>query len=181
MNEFLTEEALFEALKARDSDAQTVLHEKIIPGLSGCSFKIVKDKELAQDIAKRKFWDCLAKIDEIKNYRHLVNTLFKATKNRSLNYVRDQKGVSKTPFDPNDLDDMPDPETTNEIIQSEVQAFVREQIAQLSGINQVIAQRAFIEGWTSKDLANLLKVTRSSIDNKRTRLGAQIRNAFRKK
>lgn len=142
MNKFLTDEDLFEALKVRNNDAQTVLHEKIIPGLIGCSFKIVKDMEQAQDIAKRKFWDCLAKIDEIKNYRHLVNTLFKATRNRSLNYVRDQIGGSNTNFDPNDLDEMSDPATTNEVITSEVQAFVREQIARLSELDQLIAQRA---------------------------------------
>jgi DNA-directed RNA polymerase specialized sigma24 family protein len=180
MKRFLTNEDLFEALKADNDHAKTQLYYEIFPGLCNCSFKIVKEKEQAHTIATDRFWKCLARIREMKDYDHLVKTLFTATRNLSLNYIRDKGDWNNRHLDPIHLETVPDNDTLNEIAANEVEAFVRKLIDRYTNEDHKMAQKAILEGWKAKDIATLLQLDKKRVENKITRIKAELRDALRK-
>jgi len=181
MKQLLTDEALFEALKKKNRDAAiTKLYEKVFPGLCNCAFRVVKHEDWARDIATDRFWKCLALVENMNGYDDLVRILYTATKRLSLNYIRKNRNWEEVYIEPIDLEEMPDAETMQEIEKSEVQAFVRKQISLLTGDDKIIVQMAYIEGRSNKEIAEQLGITVRSIEGKRFRLIARLRDALRK-
>ena len=180
MKQFSTKEALFEALKARNSHAQVQFYRNVFPGLCVWSNKIVRDPEMARTIATDRFWKYLSEMDRWKNYKHLVNALYRTTKHRSLNYVRKVKDWNVIDLESSELEEQPDQDTENAIRKNEVLAYIREIIAGMEGNEKIVAQRAYLEGKTSKDIAELLNKSTKSVENMRTRIIAKIKEALRK-
>lgn len=180
MKKFANNSDLFLALKAHNQFAHKALFDEIYPGLCNCALKIVKDKEQARDIAIDRFRKCLALIEEMVDYDHLINNLFAATINLSLNYVRDESKWNKRRTDPILLEEAPDHTTTNEITRNDVVTFIKKQIAGYNQTNKKVAYYALIEGWTTKDIANELNIGKKNVQNRRTRILKKVRDALRK-
>ena len=182
MKEIMTDEDLFAALKKGNRHALAQFYHQVVPGLKVYSVKIVKDQEMAHEIAIIKVCVCLQKIHGFETYDDWKKYLFKSIKNRCLNYLRDKKrqGPGDISCDPDDMDLITTPDIIREIIISEVQGFTLEIIAGISGKRRGIAIRTLIEGWSSKELAELYKESKSSIDSERNRAKTYIVDFFKK-
>jgi RNA polymerase sigma-70 factor (ECF subfamily) len=181
MKQLLTDEALFEALKKTNRDrAITQLYLEVFPSLYKSASKIVKDDDWAHDIATDRFWKCLDLVENMKGYDDLVKILYTATKHLSLNFIRKNRNWEEVYMEPIDMEEMPDEETMHEIEKNEVRAFVRKQIYLLTGDDKVIVQMAYFEDRTNKEIAEQLGKNVRSVEGKRLRLMARLRDAFRK-
>lgn len=185
MKKFSDKEILFEALKANNRKAQRVFYEEVFPKLCKSSFKLVKNREAARDIAIDRFQKCLARVQEMDNYQQLVGVLFTANKNLSLNYLRDEGDWDKYRTDPIDLDVVPDNATMNDIIECEIEAkmikaAIRKHMANDNEINKKVAELAFIELWTNQEIADELGISVKSVKNRKCRMLPGLRDALRK-
>jgi RNA polymerase sigma-70 factor (ECF subfamily) len=180
MDKFSNREFLFDKLKAYDSKAQKALYNEVFPKLCKISFKIVKNREEAKDIAIDRFQKCLAIVREMENYEHLLSVLFTATKNLSFNYLRDKGNWNKRHLDPIHLDKVADNTTMNDIIEHEIEAAIRNYMADDNEINRMVAQLAFVEGLSNQEIVDLLGIDEKSVRNRKSRMLPGLRDALRK-
>lgn len=180
MDKFSNKESLFERLKAYDRKAQKALYDEVFPKLCKSSFKIVKNREEAEDIAIDRLRLCLQKVQEMENYEHLVRWLFIATRNLSFKYLRKEGDRNKLRQNPIHLDQVEDNATMNEIIEHEIEASIRNHMADDNFINKMVAQLAFIDGMTNPEIADLLGISEKSVRNRKSRMRPGLKEALQK-
>jgi RNA polymerase sigma factor (sigma-70 family) len=180
MDKASAKEVLFEGLKEHDRWAQKAFFNSIFPWLCKCSFNIVRNKEDAEDIAIDRFEICLSNVRNMNGYAHLVDYLFKSTRNSSLNYLRDKGKWKKRRVDPIYLNEVPDNATMNEIMKYEMEEDLKSHMADENEINQAVARMAFVEELSNSEIADLLGITEKSVRDRKSRMRPGLKDAFKK-
>ena len=179
MKKFLNKDDLFKALQENDRRAQRQFFDEVYPKLCKSSFRIVKDREDAREIASNRLEKYLEEVKEMENYRQLIVQLFIATKRLSLNCLRDNKGWRQHLIDPVVLNELPDKVTINEIEENKAEVFVRSFLAGHSPLNRSIAELALFEELPNPEIAKSLHITEKTVRTRKSRILDKLRKAMK--
>lgn len=129
------------------------------------SFGILKSRELSEEVASDVLlmvWEKRKQLLEIKNVKHYA---FVATKNKSLNILKQHTGRDCLSLDEVDLDiqlNSPSPESI--FIQGEMRAKLDQAIASLPKQCKIVFQLVKEEGFSYKEVADILGLSTKTVD-----------------
>lgn len=87
----LSDEELFKLVKCDNSNALKILFKRFYQNLCYFSFSYVKDQQISEEVVADIFINLWEKRDKINIDVKVKSYLYTAVKNRSLNYLRDNK------------------------------------------------------------------------------------------
>ncbi|QNL48666.1 sigma-70 family RNA polymerase sigma factor [Olivibacter sp. SDN3] len=154
--------------------AYVELFKELFEPLRKFSYSILKSAELAEEVASDVLfilWDKRKQLMDVKNVKHYA---FIAAKNRSFNSLKQQTGKEVLSLDDVDMDIQlysPSPEAI--FIHGEMKIKLEQSIAKLPKQCKLIFQLVKEEGFSYKEVAELLGVSTKTVD-------AHLVNAMKK-
>ena len=152
-----SEEELVISLQSRDRQAFSYLYDNYAPALNGAIYKLVENRELAEDILQEAFikiWNNIASYDAAKG--RLFTWMINITRNLTIDTLR-SKGYKKQQQisgDENSVSNYAD-STTSEKFDS---LGIRKHLANLKPEQRSIIDLAYFNGYTQEEIAKALEV-----------------------
>lgn len=129
------------------------------------AFKFVSDKDQAEDIVQDvfvKFWD---KYDSFSEIEHIKSYLFKATKNKAIEYIRSNNRRSDLHEDVSVINDILNPkevEKIDELIRIEK---IKNAIELLPAKCKEIFKLSKLNGYTYQEIADIRSISKKTVEN----------------
>lgn len=144
---------LFHRAQAQDEHALELLYERYEKLLFSFSFRMTKNKFLAEEIVQdvfTKIWSGQRNFDESKG--KFSSWLLTVTRNATIDMLRKQK---ETPYEINERDALHDssPSTEDQIEWKERSEEVREAVSKLTGDQQQIVELFYFKGMSQVKIA----------------------------
>lgn len=165
----LSDQDLIIRLRAGESTALDELFRRYYVDLCRTALRFVNDEQEAEDIVQNLFislWEKRASQQE--NLGSVGPYLRRAVRNRSLNYLRDQKRI---PIDEGDV-----PETLaakdfadDELTQDELRDRIHTAIDALPERCRLVFVMSKLEDMTHKEIAGALEISPKTVENQMTR------------
>lgn len=145
------------------------LFKKLYPRLCDFANYILKDKELAEDMAQDAFIIYLEQRDKISdNFNAVKSFLYTAVKNACLNKIR-HNNVVEVYNKKNPLDIYTDPKILEEIIHAEVVAEIYEKINALPKGCAMIIRYGYLEGLSNSEIAKVMNISINTVKSQKKR------------
>lgn len=153
----------FHLFQQGDERAFRVVFEKYYRPVSFFAAEVLKDELFAEDIVSetfRKAWDARARFS---TRRHLENFLYLVTRNGCISHLRSQRVVQSTDLEWVRLAEERQSDTAMDLerVQTQLMELIYEKIAELPGGD--ILRMSYIEGKSTKEIADELKITEGNV------------------
>jgi RNA polymerase sigma-70 factor, ECF subfamily len=148
-----SEEELVLQLQSRNQQAFAYLYDNYAGALNGVIYRLVEDKELAEDILQEAFvkvWNNFSNYDATKG--RLFTWMLNLTRNLTIDTLRSKgyKTQSKISGDENTVSNLTDNNTTAEKFDA---IGVRKQLANLKPEQRIIIDMAYFNGYTQDEIS----------------------------
>lgn len=175
-NQKYTESELVQLLQRRDQQAFSYLYDNYAPALNGVIFRMVEEKQLAEDILQEAFikiWDNFASYDATKG--RLFTWMMNLTRNLTIDTLRSKgyKKQMKISADENSVSNITDKNSNADRFDA---IGVRKQLANLIPDQRVIIDMAYFNGYTQDEISKEIGIPLGTV---KTRMRAAI-NELRK-
>ena len=153
--------ALVGRVRAGDVDAYDELVRRHMQRAHAVAFRLLGNREDAEDLVQDAFIQALDKIDSFDIERPFAPWFFRILTNRGLNLRQSRalRAVSEIPDDTASSDDSPELSAERE----ELRSRLREAVATLPERQQLIVQLFEIDGWTSAEVAKALGISDGTV------------------
>lgn len=156
------------------------LFDKYYQALCFFSSSFVKDSEVAKDIVHDSFvhfWNNIEEVDSRMEKR--VGYLYQSVRNRSLNYIRDNKIQNKVRDNIKNTTDSWEKEHLYALMQSEVYGMLNNALDQLPKQCRKVMKMAYIMGLKEKEISDKLGITLSSVKSHKQRGKALLKERLK--
>jgi RNA polymerase sigma factor (sigma-70 family) len=148
-----SEEELILSLQQRDQQAFSYLYDNYAPALNGVIYRMVEEKELAEDILQEAFikiWDNFAQYDSSKG--RLFTWMINLTRNLTIDTLRSKsyKKQQKISADENSVSNLPGNHSGAERFDT---IGLRKQLENLKPEQRTIIDLAYFNGYTQDEIA----------------------------
>jgi RNA polymerase sigma factor (sigma-70 family) len=148
-----SEEELVLLLQSRNQQAFSYLYDNYAGALNGVIYRLVEDKELAEDILQEAFikiWNNFSNYDATKG--RLFTWMLNLTRNLTIDTLRSKgyKKQSKISGDENAVSNLADNNTTTEKFDA---IGVRKQLSNLKPEQRIIIDMAYFNGYTQDEIS----------------------------
>jgi RNA polymerase sigma-70 factor, ECF subfamily len=148
-----SEEELVLQLQSRNQQAFAYLYDNYAGALNGVIYRLVEDKELAEDILQEAFvkiWNNFSNYDAAKG--RLFTWMLNLTRNLTIDTLRSKgyKKQSKISGDENTVSNLADNNNTAERFDA---IGVRKQLANLKPEQRIIIDMAYFNGYTQDEIS----------------------------
>ena len=156
---------LLDHIKKDDPLALKALFIKYYNPLCYFSFQIVKSTELAEETVSDVFAELWIKRNRINIQTSFKSYLYTAVKNRSINYYKQEKRISK-PIEPNQLHLVTSEAQTDQIVnQQDLEKQIEELLNQLPEKRGLIFRMNRIDGLSYQEIADILSISIHTVQN----------------
>jgi RNA polymerase sigma-70 factor (family 1) len=158
-----------------DQESFGMLFDHFYPQLFRYSLYYVRQPHFAEEVISDVFYKLLTNNKELREIKNIGYYLYKAVKNQSLTFLRDQK--NKISFGPITQEEdyfiagTSDPE--NQLIDKESLLLVEEAVNKLPAQRQLVFRLIREEGMNYKEVADLLNISPRTVE---THLGLAIKD-----
>lgn len=172
-----SEDELRKLFRQAPEEAMEVLFREHYPSICRTILRIVPDPGIAEDIAQEVFFELWRKRDKIE-----VNTSFgaylrRAARNRSLNYLRDQKvplaGEDQLPILEN-----AQPDADQKIAARDLQAVIDRAVDELPARCRLVFTLSRFEDMTYQQIADELDISIKTVENQISKALRLLREAI---
>ena len=158
------DQAILEQLRKGEEAAIDVLFRKYYTFLCRVVVRVVKDENVAEDLAQEVFFDLWRKRDTLHINTSLKAYIRRAGVNRSLNYIRDQR----LPLE--DEEKMPDvsarqPNAIDQLETSELKALIDQAIDRLPERCRIVFTLSRFEQLSYKEISDKLGISVKTVEN----------------
>jgi RNA polymerase sigma-70 factor, ECF subfamily len=166
-----SEEELVEQLQNRNQQAFSYLYDNYAAALNGIIYRLVEDKELAEDILQEAFvkiWNNFASYDTTKG--RLFTWMLNLTRNLTIDTLRSKgyKKQSKISGDENSVSNF----TDNKAIAEKFDALgIRKQLSNLKPEQRSIIDMAYFNGYTQDEISKEMGIPLGTV---KTRMRSAI-------
>ena len=166
-----TEEELIFALQQQDQQAFSYLYDNYSGALFGLIYKMVNDKELAEDILQEAFvkiWNNFSTYDSVKG--RLFTWMINLTRNLTIDTLRSKgyKKQSKIRSDENSVNNLSD---STHVAEKFDAMGIRKQLTLLTNDQKQIIDLAYFGGFTQDEISKQLGIPLGTV---KTRMRAAI-------
>ena len=161
-----TEEELIFLLKQKNQQAFSYLYDNYSSALNGIIYRIVEDRELAEDILQEAFvkiWNNLDSYDTAKG--RLFTWMLNITRNLTIDTLR-SKGYKKQSKISNDENSVSNLKDNNYTLEKFDAIGLRKHIANLKPDQQKIIDLAYFTGYTQEEIAKELAMPLGTVKTK---------------
>lgn len=145
------------------------LFRKLYPRLCDFANYLLKDKEIAEDMAQDAFIVYLEQHEKISdNFNAVKSFLYTAVKNACLNKLRHSKVVDVY-NKKNPLDIYTDPKLLEGIIHAEVIAEIHEKINSLPHGCAMVIRYGYLEGLSNSEIAKSMNISVNTVKSQKKR------------
>ncbi|MGI6073762.1 MAG: RNA polymerase sigma factor [Fermentimonas sp.] len=151
--------ALFMLLKKRDKEAFAMIYKKYHRYLYAIALKYLKNEQLAEDVVQHvfvKLWENTSKIDIEIN---LKNYLYTMTKNRILNYFRDNKEAIYLSYENSQTDLVEPHDIVKSFEKRQMNALLYEAIDKLPPQKREVCIRKLESDDTNQQIADKMNIS----------------------
>lgn len=166
-----SEEELVEQLQVRNQQAFSYLYDNYAAALNGVIFKLVEDKELAEDILQEAFvkiWNNFSSYDAAKG--RLFTWMINLTRNLTIDTLRSKgyKKQRKISSDENSVSNL----TDNAAVAEKFDALgIRNQLSNLKPEQRSIIDMAYFNGFTQDEISKEMGIPLGTV---KTRMRSAI-------
>ena len=145
------------------------LFKKLYPRLCDFANYLLKDKDLAEDMAQDAFMVYLEQREEIStNFNAIKSFLYTAVKNACLNKIR-HNNVVDVYNKKNPLDIYTDPKILEGIIHAEVISEIYEKISALPQGCEMVVRYSYLQGLSNGKIAELMNISINTVKSQKKR------------
>lgn len=145
------------------------LFKKLYRRLYDFAYYLLKDKELAEDVAQDAFVVYLEQQDSIAaNFNAVKSFLYTTVKNACLNKIR-HNNVVDVYHKNNPLDIYSDPQILEGIIHTEIIAEIYDQINALPPGCAMVIRYGYLEGLSNSEIAKLMNISINTVKSQKKR------------
>jgi RNA polymerase sigma-70 factor (ECF subfamily) len=184
MKSYASDIALFNAFHRGEEAAIQAVYQIHFKPLCFFAQRIVADKEDAEDIVTNIFIKMLGKRDEFENLSNVKSFLYLATKNTCLNHLRDSQrheAAHKQIRFLNAEGDENENAIDEEMMRFEVLQAIYAEIEKLPGRRKEIFKLLFIEGLSTNQVSERLKISVQTVRTQKARALLLIKSELLKK
>jgi RNA polymerase sigma-70 factor (family 1) len=174
------ESELLRRIAAGDEKAYTEVYQTFFPSLVSFIIKIVKIRQVAEDIANEIFLNLWQRREKLDSIQSLNAYLFTAARNRSINalkaIVRSQSAMNQVrqSFQPRSID------AETNLLGKEYVSFIKEQIAELPPKAKQVFTLCREEGLSYEQVAFKLGISRNAVKGHMVASIKKLRTAVEK-
>ena len=166
-----SEEELVAQLQSRNQQAFSYLYDNYAAALNGIIYRLVQDKELAEDILQEAFvkiWNNFSSYDTTKG--RLFTWMLNLTRNLTIDTLRSKgyKKQSKISSDENSVSNYAD---NNDTIEKFDAIGVRKQLSNLKPEQRSIIDMAYFSGYTQDEISKEMGIPLGTV---KTRMRSAI-------
>lgn len=166
-----SEEILVVQLQSKDQQAFSYLYDNYSGALNGIIYRLVEDKELAEDILQEAFikiWNNFSHYDPGKG--RLFTWMLNITRNLTIDTLR-SKGYKKQSKISNDANSVSNFAEDNKIAERFDAMGIRKQLANLKPEQRIVIDLAYFNGYTQDEIS---KETGVPLGTVKTRMRSAI-------
>ena len=138
------------------------------------AFKLIRDKNEAEDIAMDAFLCLLNKEEELKNINSVKSFLYKITYNKCVDYIRKQQSKNNYSHYIH-FNEVLEILGTNEVVTAQVLQAIYEEIEKLPERQKIIFRAIYLEGKNTSIIANELNISQQTVLNQKSKAIQNIR------
>ncbi len=153
-------------LNARDHEAFKQLFREFFQDIAYYSSKILKDTDIAEDIAQEVFIRLWEKENHFENYLALKSSLYLSARNCCLNYIKHHNIVVE--HAQNLIQEEADEQTWDTIVESEIISLLSDYIRHLPGECAKIMELV-MQGYNSTEISSLTGASSSTVRSQKQR------------
>ena len=153
-------------LNARDHEAFKQLFREFFQDIAYYSSKILKDTDIAEDIAQEVFIRLWEKENHFENYLALKSYLYLSARNCCLNYIKHHNIVVE--HAQNLIQEEADEQTWDTIVESEIISLLSDYIRHLPGECAKIMELV-MQGYNSTEISSLTGASSSTVRSQKQR------------
>lgn len=143
--------------------------KRLYPRLCDFAYFMLKDKELAEDMAQDAFIVYLEQRERLAlDFNAVKSFLYSSVKNACLNKIRHQNVVDSY-HKKNPLDIYTDPQILEGIIHSEVIAEIYEKISALPPGCAMVLRYGYLEGLSNSEIGQLMNISINTVKSQKKR------------
>lgn len=173
----MDENALLAACLVGDPNAQRIFFDQFSSTMMGIALRYMKDEQLANDVLQETFIKAFENIHKFKNVGSLEGWLKKITVNTALDHLRKEKKFQFT----SEIIDSSNELSYGENAVTKLQADDLMRIIQsLPDGYRTVFNLYAIEGYSHKEIAEILEITESTSKSQYSRAKSLLRNILEK-
>lgn len=174
-----SEEELIHLLKNRDQSAFAYLYDNYSAALFGVIFKMLEDRELAEDVLQEAFikiWNNFANYDSLKG--RLFTWMMNLTRNLTIDTIRSKgyKKQSKIRNTENSVDNISNNANTAESFDA---LGIRKHLTLLKNDQKQIIDLAYFGGFTQEEISNTLGIPLGTVKTRMRTAIFELRKVLR--
>ena len=181
-NNHIDYEELIKQCKKWDPKAQKQLYDLYSRAMYNVSFRIIQDKEIAEDIIQESFVQVFNKLNTFNFKSTLGAWIKRIVINKSINQLHQEKRLSWLSYENETLldQDLPESNSENEEYQLTVTA-IKDAMRKLpAGCRSVFSLRVF-ENYKHQEIAEILNITTGTSKSQYARAKELIKSSVLKK
>ena len=165
---------LVQKIRNKDNNAIGELYELVYRDIYFTAYKVLKNKEDAEDIVHDSFIICMKKIDTLKDDTAFLTFINRTVMNKSLNYLRDSKfELSDVTVNADGEEVVMDIEDTSKhanvekvINDAETQRMVMEIIDKLPELQRMTIMLFYYEDFNISDIAKIMECSDNTVKSR---------------
>ena len=171
----IEEHDLIQKILGGDSQAFQPLVERYNHLVYTAILKIVRDPNVAEDIAQEAFWQAYRSLDNFRGESGFSTWLTRIAVNKALDHCRRQRNVPQVQELGEDIPGPDDPQT--EILKKEELWLVREEIQNLPAVYRKVILDYYFNDMSYREIAHQDRVAVKTIESRIYRAKALLRNS----
>lgn len=165
---------IVKAVLAGEKQAFGELIERYWAMVMRLAYRYVQSDELAQDLAQESCLQAFLVLKELRNPASFRSWLYGITINVCRNYLRRQHQLVESSFSELWQDDKPNPEDM--LMQYELRRQVQQALNQLSGNNRAAVVLFYYEGFSQREIADLLNISVTAVKGRLFKARQQLKD-----
>lgn len=144
---------------------------KLFVGLVGYGYRFIKDQDVASDIAEHAFMKIWERRETFSHHLVIQDYLYVIVKNECLRLFNKQKTIDKyvDGYNKYEISRLSDCEADQTLIKSEAKRIVHDWLGKLPPECSKIMKLMYVDGLSSREIANHLEVSISTVKNQKAR------------
>ncbi|MEW6702045.1 MAG: RNA polymerase sigma-70 factor [Bacteroidota bacterium] len=161
----ISDKELLDRIKKNDSGALRILFERYFEALCFFSFQILKTSELSEESVLDVFTNIWLKRKTIDIKTNFRTYIYKAVKNQSINYLRQEKRYSQKMESTNLHLIVSDQSADQFILQQNLENEINSLLKELPERRGLIFRMNRIDGLSYKEIAEVLSISVNTVQN----------------
>ena len=141
------------------------------------TFKIIDDSEVAKELVQDTFLAIWEKQKHLKS-PEIISYIYKATKNRALDYLKHQKVVRRCLEEANNIELMNLANSDDEISEDKLSLIINQSVDKLPSKCKKIFKMSRKEGLTYSEISDLQGITVKTVETQMRRAFQKLRKAL---